>query len=264
MDKSNVTSFIKTVQDAAVKHFPEILTGLGVGCMLTATVLAVAATPKALRRIEEAKENKKLARPEEEPTLTKKEVVKAAWKPYIPAAITGITGAACVIGASSVNAKRNAALATAYQLSATALSDYKEKVIETIGEKKERTVREKVAEKKLEERPVSKSEVIITGGGRTLCYDAAFGKYFESDIETIRTAVNDINEQMLTQDYVSLNDFYDKLNLSPIDIGDNLGWNIWTDRQLRVDFTSKLADDGRPCVVLQYDVAPRYDFWKHG
>lgn len=64
------------------------------------------------------------------------EVVKAAWKPYIPAAITGSLSVACLVGASRVNFKRNAALATAYTLSEKVLKDYKDSVVETIGEKK--------------------------------------------------------------------------------------------------------------------------------
>ena len=59
-----------------------ILTALGGVGLITTTVLAVKATPKALLLIEEEKKNKK-----EE--LTKIETVKAAAKPYIPAVLTG-------------------------------------------------------------------------------------------------------------------------------------------------------------------------------
>lgn len=59
-----------------------ILTCLGdVGVVATA-VLAVKATPKAMRLINEAEEEKGK-------TLTRMETVKATWKPYIPAVVTG-------------------------------------------------------------------------------------------------------------------------------------------------------------------------------
>ena len=64
--------------------------------------------------------------------LTPAEVVKITWKCYIPAAVTGIAATACVIGANSVHASRNAALATAYHLSSAALTEYKDKVVENL------------------------------------------------------------------------------------------------------------------------------------
>ena len=147
------------------KHSPEILTGLGIAGFITTTVMAVKATPKAMWLIEEEKDTL------EKDKLTVVETVKVAWKPYIPAAITGVSSVACIIGASSVNYKRNAALATAYQVSRAALSEYKEKVVETIGEKKEKQIRDKVAKDKIEKHPASKTEVIITDNGNVLCYD---------------------------------------------------------------------------------------------
>ena len=46
--------FINTTKGYLSKHSPEILTGIGVTGMITSTVLAVSATPKALQLLEEA------------------------------------------------------------------------------------------------------------------------------------------------------------------------------------------------------------------
>ena len=135
MSKINLSGMLKDTRKAFVKHSPEILTGVGIAGMITTTVLAVRATPKALRLID-AKEY------EEQRELTKFETIKTAWKPYVPAAVTGALSTACLIGASSVSLKRNAALAAAYTLSDTAFREYKEKVVETIGEKKEEMIQE--------------------------------------------------------------------------------------------------------------------------
>ena len=166
MNKPNISKFFKKVKFNVSKHSPEILTGVGIAGMITTTVLAVKATPKAIELIEEEKQNREEMT--ESPMKTM-EYVKVAWKPYIPAAVTCIVSTACLIGASSVNSKRNAALAAAYNLSKTALTEYKEKVVETIGEKKEQIVKEKVAKEKIEKNPVGKNEIIITGKGDILC-----------------------------------------------------------------------------------------------
>ena len=259
MNKPNMTNLFKSVKMVVTKHSPEILTGIGIAGMITTTILAVRATPKALDLVAKA-EDEKFDNGNGE-HLTKVEIVKTAWKPYIPAAITGVTSVICLIGANSVNTRRNAALATAYNLSATALSEYKDSVIKTIGEKKEQAIKDKIAKDKVEKDPVSKSEVIVTGKGNTLCYDAFNSRYFYSDIDQIKRAINELNRTMLSQMYVSLNDFYDELNLRHSGNGYDLGWKL-DDGLVEVDFSSQLSDDGRPCLVLEYMVAPRYDYSK--
>lgn len=254
MDKSKVTKFFNDTKATLSKHSPEILTGIGIAGMITTTVLAVKATPKAMWLIEEEKDIL------EKEKLTAVETVKTAWKPYIPATITGVTSIACIIGASSVSARRNAALATAYQMSRAALTEYKSKVIETIGEKKERTVRDKVAQDKVEKNPVSKTEVIITDSGNALCFDALSGRYFNSSIDHIRKVVNDLNFRMIGGEmYISLNEFYNEIGLPDIKRGDDIGWNI-SRGQIELDFSSQLSEDGKPCIVIDYMVDPREDY----
>ena len=256
MGKPNVTKFLKSVQTMASKHSPEILTGIGITGMITTTVLAVKATPKALRLIEEKQEELCLNSYER---LKLIETVKAAWKCYIPAAISGTVSIACLIGANSVNARRNAALATAYKLSETAFSEYRDKVVETIGEKKEQTVREKVDKEHIDKKPASKSEVIMTKSGNTLCYDTVSGRYFKSDIDRIKRSVNELNRQMTYDMYVSLSQFYDELDLDHTLLSDDLGWNL-DDGLIEIDFTSQIADDGTPCIVINYQIAPKYGY----
>ena len=254
MSKTNLATIAKDIRKFASKRSPEILTGIGIAGMITTTILAVRATPKALELIEEQKE-------ESVDELSSFEVVKVAWKPYIPAMVTCIASTACLIGASSVNTKRNAALATAYKLSETALSEYRDKVVETIGEKKERIVRDKVAEERVKKNPVSKNEVIVTGNGKTLCFDPISGRYFMCSIETIKKAENTLNKQMLhdISGYVSLNEFYDELGLDHTSVGNDLGWN--TNQLIDIDFSSQLNDNGEPSVVLDYLVAPKCDYY---
>lgn len=252
MGKTNLNDIVKSVKSTLVQRSPEILTGIGISGMVVTTVLAVKATPKALRLLDEA-ENEK------EADLTVGDKIKACWKCYIPTAVTGVTSVACLVGASSVHTRRNAALAAAYTLSDSALREYREKVVETIGEKKEKVVRDAVAKEKIEKDPVTNKEVIVTEKGDTLCYDGIFGRYFKSDMESIKRAINKINRQIVCDMYVSLNEFYDELGLNHVPIGDDLGWCI-DDGQIEIDFSSQLAEDGTPCLVMNYSVTPRYNY----
>lgn len=254
MAESKLSRFIFNISNAVSKHSPEILTGLGIAGMLTTTVLAVRATPRALKLIEQKKEE------EQADNLTPWETVKTTWKCYIPAAVTATTSTACLIGASSVHLRRHAALATAYKLSETALTEYREKVIETVGERKERAIRDKVHQKHIEENPVSKTEVIVTDKGTSRCYDHWSGRYFNSDINHIYKAINEINRQMLTgfDGSVTLNDLYDELGLSHTPMGDILGWRI-DNGLIEPCLGSQIDDEGIPCIVLDYNIPPTND-----
>ena len=268
MKTNNFTKFVNGLRTSIVKHSPEILTGIGIAGMITSTILAVRATPKALVLISDAEIAKRDAQakagkgPDElDGKLTPVETIKVAWKPYVPAAIAGVAGVACIIGASSVSAKRNAALMTAYKLSETAIAEYKAKVIETIGEKKEKVVREKLAEDKVKNDPVTKKEVFITNKGNTLCYDYQSGRYFESDIDKIKKAENELNKRMLNEMYISLNEFYDELGLKPTKLGSQMGWNL-DGGLIELEFSSQIADDGRPCLVIDFSAPPKYNYSK--
>lgn len=243
------TQFVK-------KHQSGILTGLGITGMFTMTIMAVSVTPKALARLEDIKQE------HEEDTDRKKyakDVVKKVVPLYIPATIVGGVSAACLIGANKVQARRTAALATAYSLSESALRDYQEKVIETVGEKKEQAIRDAVAKDKIDKNPVSTREVILTEKGNTLCFDGISGRYFKSDIEKIRKVENELNRRMISEMYISLNEFYDEIGLPRTDLGDDLGWNV--DRGfIELGFSSQLTDEGTPCLAINYRVVPRYGY----
>lgn len=249
----NVQTMARQALRSLKKHSPGILTGIGVAGLLATTVMAVDATPKALRLIEEKKQELQVE------NLSIKETVKTAWKCYIPSAVTAIASVACIVGASSVNARRNAALATAYTLSETAAREYKEKVVEAIGEKKEQLVRDEVAKKQLEKNPVTKSEVVITEKGDTLCFDPWSSRYFKSDAEKLRRAINDLNYQLINDGYVTLNDFYYDIGLDETKPGETLGWDV-NKGQVQFRFSSQIAEDGTPCLVLEFTNPPTYDY----
>ena len=61
--------------------------------------------------------------------------------------------------------------------------------------------------------------------------------------------------------YASLNDFYDEIDLPRTSMGDDLGWNI--EHNIEIHFSSQLNDNGEPSLVLDFTVAPQYDYYKY-
>lgn len=249
-------NFAYTIGKAAARHAPEVLTGFGIAGMFTAVIFTVKATPKAVKILEERKAEKG-----EE--LTKTEVVRVAWRCYIPTAAACFGAVACFISANAIHTKRSAVLTAAYALSESAFLDYRQKVVDTVGEKKEELIHAAVVQDKIDKAQLSKSEVIITGNGETLCYDAFAGRPFHSDKAKIDRAVNELNRTILSEDFASLNDFYDFLGLSHTEIGDYLGWNSKHPGYVDARFSSHLLEDHRPCLAISFNVAPKYEYDKY-
>lgn len=258
---------LSTIGKNMTKNSPVILTGLGVAGLITTTVLAVRATPKALelideRRMELADEDESFVYGDyDNCKLEALDIIRTTWKCYIPALTMGGITIACIIGANSVNLRRNAALASVYSLSEAALKEYQAKVIDTIGETKHTKIKDEIAKDRIEKNPVSSREVVVTGRGDMLCYDALSGRYFKSDIEHIKKVFNDLGRDMLSDMYISLNDVYYALDLQSTKLGDLVGWHV--DHGLPVpSFSSQLAEDNTPCLVLDFSIEPRYNYNK--
>lgn len=256
MSKSDIRKFFKGAKVSMEKNAPAILIGLAILSGGTAVALAVKDTPKALKRIENKKQEIGVDK------LTVLETAKTTWPCYVPTALAFAFAAGCAIGSQSIHAKRHAALATAYKISETALVEYRDKVVETIGEKKEQTVRDKVAQEQINRTPLVPEEVIYTGTGTSLFLDPLTKRYFVSDKQMLHAAENKINKRMM-QGFcgsASLNDFFSEIGLEPVDdsVGYSLGWNA--EYQIDLDIRPGESNDERPCFVLRHHNPPKYGY----
>lgn len=244
----NVSDFTKNLMRQINENSPAILAAVAVASTISAAGAGIRAGVMLERR-------RALY-----PDRTRKEAFHADWKFYIPPVAACGIGVLSVAGMQSIQTRRAAALMTAYSLSETAFKDYQAKVVEQIGEKKEQLVRDEVNAEHIRQNPVTNNQVLVTGGGKTLCYDSVSGRYFQSDMETIRRAINDINQKCLTHDYASQNDLYFELGLPTIPIGEDLGWR--SDHLLEVSFSSHINENGEPCLAMDYRVGPKRGYYR--
>lgn len=265
MKSSKLVGFVGSLATGVNKHKKGILLGVTIAGSVSATISAWVNAPKARdildehrRRMEEIPPEDKVAR-RRETIDTVKELAPLVAPPVVLTALS-VGGA---VGGHSVSTKQIAALSAAYSFSEKKLSDVMEKSIEKFGEKKTEALVDAVNQDTVAKNPPPSHETIIsTGKGQTLCYDDFSGRYFYSDAESIRRAVNEINRRLIDEMYVSLNDFYYELGLSSVGAGNDFGFCV--DDMLDTSFTTTLTPDDRPCLVLNYRISPRYGYGDMG
>lgn len=230
-----------------------ILTYIGGAGVIATSVLAVKATPKAIKVIEKAEEEKG-----EE--LTKIEIIKTAGPCYIPAIITGVSTIACIFGANVLNKRQQAALMSAYALLDNSYKEYKNKVQELYGEESDKRIRTEIVKDKYEN-----ADILEEDDGKQLFYDSYSNRYFRATNETVLRAEYEINKILNEDCYASLNEFYDLLGISSIEHGDYVGWSsaqmfemYWSSW---INFYHKKVemDDGMECFIIEA-TEPMTDF----
>lgn len=230
-----------------------ILTCIGGAGVIATTVSAVKATPKALELIDQAEEVKG-----EE--LTKVETVQVTWPVYIPTLVYGATTLACIFGANMFSQKGQASLMSAYALVDNSYKEYKKKVEELYGEDADGEIRGAIANDKYE------AADIPEGDGKELFFDEFSGRFFRSTMETVLKAEYAINRDISLQDWATVNNFYEYLEIPTIDAGDIVGWSSCMNYDMYwqpwVDFSNikNVADDGTEYHIVRMYQEPVPNF----
>lgn len=269
----NIKNYISGLGTGAkrvlVKRSPELMLGLGIGTAFAAVVTAVTATPKALKTIQDKKNEKNPGGRREDGlnpvVLTPTETVKAAWKYYIPTAILFASSTALILGSHKLMSKRVATAAAACSLAETALRQYKDSIAETVTPEIQEKIEETVSQKQIQRASDPRDVYVqnINPDGVLMC-ESITGQLFRCDKETIRSAANTLKQEMLNDGYGgtrTLGDFFDILGLRVTsDMREAVGWNISGNCLDDVDFSPQVAANGDPCLVLRYDRPPIHDF----
>lgn len=230
-----------------------ILTGIGAVGVVVTSVMAVKATPKAIRILEEAKEEKG-------EDLTAIETIRAAGPIYIPAVISGVSTIACIFGANILNKRNQAALVSAYAFLDNSYKEYKNKVSELYGDEANGNIVKEIAKDKYKDYNAPFED------DKQLYFDEYSGRYFQSTPEEVLNAEYDLNRKLAIEDAVFLNDWYESIGLEPLDHGGDFGWSTGINYeqywQTWIDFShiKTVLDDGLECTIVSFNQEPVYDF----
>ena len=275
MAKINLQHLLKCTKNVSVKHGPVILTAVGIIGMAVATIEAVKATPKALQKIDEKKQevfestdpiDVPMCASYQDVKLTKKEIIECTWKLYLRAAVAGVAGVACIIASDKISLGRTAAAFSMYDTAQKSLKKYQDSTLKIVGEEKAAEIQQEVDKSHFEPKVIGNLKPLETGYGDTLCYDVIGDRYFYSDLAVIRMQLAELTEQMLSgyDDEPCLNQAYAAMGLPGIVYGDRLGWSVQCVRQIVLDsdgLVSKVRpEDGKPYIVIDFGSRPNSDY----
>lgn len=198
------------------KYSPLVLTSIGSIGVVVTSVLTAKATVKAKELIEKVEddENCKLTLKDNWPDM-----VKIAWKPYIPAVISGVSTISCIFGAHFLNKRAQASMASAYALLSNTYKEYVEKSKELYGEDAEQKIQEEVAKSKFD------TTFITVDTDNHLFFDYQSMRYFETTFDDLKRAEDFVNQELAASGYVHLNTFYEALGIDKLEnFGNSMGW----------------------------------------
>lgn len=241
---------------------PVILTAMGVTGTLTVAYLTGKASFRAALILDEAlldlnKDRYKDPAAGPRKRLSKRDKFDLIWKLYIPAAGVATLTIGCIVMSTRVGTRRAAAVATAYTILEKGFSEYRDEVVETIGEKQEAEIRTAIAQRTVNTIiPLNPMDVPL---GMVPCFDKCSGRYWPSSMEDLRRAQNDINTQLHANDTATVTDFYQLVGLEPNGTSGDMGWTV--DSKLELHFDSVIPDKGpykgMPVLVVNFATVPQ-------
>lgn len=225
------------VKTTLTNQSPAILAAMGCIGFITSVVMAAKVAPKAERVIEHAP-----------PDVSLKEKAMLVAPIYAPTVGMILLSTACIVASNRIQRYRYASLLALYSIGEKSLQKWQSSVLDEVGQKKYEKVRERVV--------APEGPVPATDDARTLFFDAYSGRYFQADsVETIRKIVNDLNDLMYAEDFVSLNDFYSDIGLVWVEFGNEVGWNK-SDGSIKVEYDAFMLED-KPCISMSFITKPR-------
>lgn len=245
------------VQEFVSENSSTLLTAGGVVGTVGTAVLSGRAGFKAAQIIEEEKRAvRETEGPDFEPEFNKFDMIKLTAIQFVPPTITVGATVASIIMANRMSSARAAALAAAYGLSQKQFEEYKAKVTEKLTGPKKQQINDELAQERVNR--AGPSQIVIFDGNDVLCFDEPTGRYFKSSMEKINSAVNATNQEIISHGHARASHFYDELELPSTTWSNDVGWNL--DNMVELDISTTQADDGRPCLSINFARFPIEDY----
>lgn len=252
--KINIKSFARVALGYARENTPLILTGTAVSGVVTTSILSTKAGVRHREILDDEFNGGRNAK--------KTDVFKRTWKVWVPTAVSGVLTIGSVVMIHWTHQKRYAALMGLYALGNQAFQEYRESIDEILDDKTKEEVKQRVVSKAVHRDEDELDGALSDIRELTLCYDMFSGRFFQSDIESIRRAENEFNKGLISHNYGSLNELYSLMGIGGVGAGEDIGWN--SDNLLSIGYNSILTERGVPAMSIDFhDCLPTHNYYKN-
>lgn len=232
------------------KNSPMILTVVGASGVVVTAVLSVKATPKAMALLDDARNVKG-----EDLTIIEK--IQVAWKPYIPAAVTGLSTIVCIFGANHLNTKSQASLMSAYALLDQSFKEYRDKVNDIYGENADTNVKNEIVKSNYD-------GDLTTDPDSEMFFDFYSMTFFKSTMEDVKNVERIFMNVLNSHGVVFVNDYLDLLGLDHTPLGHQKGWSLLSDNDVygypdvEFKYEKVTMSNGQECTNIILTVEPDF------
>lgn len=242
------------------QNSPTVLSAIAVVGVAATGYLAVKAGFDSAKKIEDDRYAKSVAREATKPPveLTPQEKALLVWKLYIPAVGVGALTIGCIVASNRIAVRRLATLAAAYGVLSGDFDEYRNKAAELLGDKKAKTIDDKMAEEKIHKNPPPVNSPQVLQPGEAWFQDLSSGQNFIATRDRIEKARNDFNWYLMNEGYADLNDWYSQLGIEGTNVGNQLGWR--EEAKVDVVFTPILLPDATTATGIALRPEPKPDF----
>ncbi|QCG77534.1 hypothetical protein SEA_DIZZYRUDY_37 [Microbacterium phage DizzyRudy] len=248
----SLETFLSASKTTVKDNSPSILAALAAGGVVTTALMAHKAGYNYGRDVQYRED-------QSEPPMTGKEKFEEYWKSHAPTFILAATTITCIIAGTAINNRRNAILGGTLAITETAYREYRDKVEKVVTKPKREQIDKELAQDKLDK--ADSSEVIFIGDGDILMFDTLTSRTFKSSKLAVQKAEVEIGRRLLSEMYISQNEWYDELGLPRVSMGDDVGWNH--DSPLEVEFVP-LEKDDKAVLGLKYRFHPKIGYDRFG
>lgn len=241
---------LNQISRGVTKAVPHLLTGVGILWFGIGAKSAFDAGMAVSNMIHQSKDFT------DDMPLDTKRVVREV----LPAIGAFAVGTSCVIMSDISNTRRIKATEVAYNRLATNFTEYRAAVIGALGAEADR-----IAAKASTEVNAPETDTPPLPEGYSYFYDSFSRNHFIAKYEDVIAAEYDANRYLCEYGFISVNKFYDYLEIPHVDRGDDLGWDIgeladysgicWLD----FENVEHVEEDGTKWYSIHYMYDPTID-----
>lgn len=246
------------IQYLLKKHSTLVMTVMASAGVVATTVLAVKATPKAMKMLNRAEVRKG-------EKLTVYEKIKFGWTPYVYCGISCIGTIACIASIEYLNHRKQISLVSAYTILQNSFEQYRGNIKTLYGEDADSLARQEIVKARynmIGDKNAPENEEL-------LFFDYQGMRFFTSTFDNVMRAEHQLLESLHAKGYACLNEYYDYLGIPPLDYGYQLGWEDYEscdpmnvkDLEFNYEQTPVGMDGDLPCWIISANLPASFDYF---